>query len=142
LKAGVGYNAVTKYSGVEGIRSYSADIGLHLELPTGGVQPFLEGGIRYMKYEATGDNDYRREGKIGLFAGLGLSIPLTHGSRIDLGLSALFNRFGINDYETTLPNDVGPGNEPRPIDGIIGGGKFASQLYNPLTLEVQMRLKL
>jgi len=141
IKAGVGYNSLTKYSGIDGIRTYSADLALHLELPTGNVQPFVESGLRYMKYEATGD-DYRREGKTGLFAGLGLSIPMGHSSRIDLGINALLNNFDNTEYVSSLPDDYGGNYTDRPIDGPINQPQFSRQLYNPLSLEIEMRLKL
>lgn len=143
IKAGIGYNAQTKYSGIDGIRTYSADMALHLELPTGGFQPFVESGLRYMKYEETGGTSYRTEGRTGIFIGLGVSLFLKNDNRIDLSVNALLNHFDNTDYyEVNLPDNYGGDIADRPVDGLINEPQFSRQLYNPATLELELRLKL
>jgi hypothetical protein len=141
IKAGIGYNADTQYSGVEAIRTYSTDLALHLELPSGNIRPFLESGLRYMYYEESHGSYINHESQTGIFGGFGLSLMLKNENRFDIGLNTLWNRFDNYYITDELPYDPNIDYSKRPIDG-NGDYKFARRLYNPVTLEIEMRLKL
>ncbi len=138
LKAGVSYNHYTRLTAGTKVRTFAGHFALRLQLPFKMVAPFGETGFQVTRYEASLSHYHLDENNFGIFWTGGLAVKLNDRYSLDFSCKLLWNRFASNHYEIMADDPEWI----QPIDGLMTTYHFDRALYNPATLELQVRYRL
>ncbi|MDH4156947.1 MAG: porin family protein [candidate division Zixibacteria bacterium] len=138
VKAGVSYNHYTKLTAGTKIRTFAGHFALRLQLPFETAAPFGETGFQVSRYEASLSHYRLDENNFGIFWTGGLAVRLNDRYSLDFSCKLLWNRFA-SDNSASLTGDP---EWIRPVDGLTTTYHFDRALYNPATLELQIRYRL